>query len=161
MTIRDFQSKLQRLAISKLTPETIKYIEDTILWCESRPADAHTNTAKANALLRKIKSNVKSSPMSPSVKSDINSLFDVMQKPVTYSYGRWQDEKEYEDWNDYDKMLSTAFYKECAKAKFITSGLKVSQRPYGVTFIATDKTNDWKVTIKCTSKKYVWEAEAI
>ena len=43
--------------------------------------------------------------LSPEIKKNINTLFESMSQDIDYLYGRWQDEKECEDWTEYEKFL--------------------------------------------------------
>ena len=47
----------------------------------------------------------------PTTKADlarINSMFDELAPHLTVLYGRWQDEKKYEDIADYGKNIAAA-----------------------------------------------------
>ena len=61
------------------------------------------------------------------VKTKINAFMDASADRMCYLYGRWQDEKEYEDFNDYidamRKMLPDGFKFEGA-----------TKMPFGVRF---------------------------
>lgn len=49
-----------------------------------------------------------------------------------YLYERWQDEKEYEDWNDYAKAMKNAVE---AKGDIKINMLGATHRPFGIRFI--------------------------
>lgn len=62
-----------------------------------------------------------------------------------YFYERWQDEKEYEDWKDYDEQIRKSF-----KMFTITQTMK---RPFGFKF-TIDK-DEFRMTVKKVGNKYL------
>lgn len=49
-------------------------------------------------------------------------------------YGRWQDEKEYEDFNDYVKVMQTSVEKVVGKI----TNVKGTKKPFGLKFTTSD-----------------------
>ena len=82
----------------------------------------------------------------------------IMQKVVTaceeglgYLYGRWLDEKAYEDFEDYAKQMKTI----CEKipgAVFI----QANKRPFG--FIAQIKDFPYRCQISMSNSVYQWKS---
>jgi uncharacterized phage protein gp47/JayE len=63
-----------------------------------------------------------------------NSAAKQLQERLCYLYGRWQDEKEYEDWADYEKAMRDA----AARVDGIKV-IKISKRPFGFQFSVNEK----------------------
>lgn len=61
-------------------------------------------------------------------------------------YFRWRDESEYEDFNDYIKVLKTLIPKG---SKFV----KATKRPFAVIFVY----EGWTVTISINNKTINWK----
>jgi len=64
-------------------------------------------------------------------------IYEKMEGLIANLWGRWQDEKEYEDWKEYEKILRKAFL-EClplmgANAKGV-SFVKAQKRPFGIVY---------------------------
>ncbi len=74
--------------------------------------------------------------MKPEVlKNKIEILWKDMQKSFIRLYERWQDEKEYENWKDYEKYLLILFHLTLRKNKIKdVSFLKATKKPFGMTF---------------------------
>ena len=64
-------------------------------------------------------------------------------------YGRWLDEKEYEDFAEYGKVIADRIIFEFPQVKFV----KASKNPFGFTFMAESKT--YQVGIN--SKNYYYK----
>lgn len=69
-------------------------------------------------------------------------LFNSLQSIMVYLYGRWQDEKEYEDIKDYGVNIKKEV--EAVGGEFI----KMNKKPFGFTFKLADATYQIKVTSK-------------
>lgn len=66
---------------------------------------------------------------------------------------RWMDEKEYEDWSDYENVLKKSLPEECQK-----DFIKGTKRPFG--FIASvDKNRKVKISIKYKGNKITITAQ--
>lgn len=65
--------------------------------------------------------------MTPSALKTANDLLDHLEPTLGYLASRWEDEKEYEDWKDYDAKM-----REVVTLKGLTV-VKTSKRPFGVT----------------------------
>lgn len=77
------------------------------------------------------------------------TLPPAMQR-LGYLWSRWQDEKEYEDWNDYVEQLSKL-------APEGAENITCSKRPFGITFELSDGNFRGTYSINCTSKGPGWE----
>ena len=79
------------------------------------------------------------------IEDNHNPLLDLMVS----LYGRWQDEKEYEDFNEY-KTAMAAKAKECfpEATEIVVSKFKVAMRhpalPYKVVFYVSGSQIGWK-----------------
>ena len=62
------------------------------------------------------------------LNSKVNKIFDKVAPLIDSLQARWQDEHEYENWNDYVKVLRGSI--QDAGGKFI----RASNKPFGVTF---------------------------
>lgn len=60
---------------------------------------------------------------------DINNLHDRLQTAVCDLYGRWLDEREYEDFNDYQDAASRIVSNMGLEFK-----VKLTRRPFGIKF---------------------------
>ncbi len=81
------------------------------------------------------------------VKAEASKIFDevwsVSGRKLEYLKGRWEDEKEYEDWKDYDKQIRLLL-----ETYNIVKVLKV-----GVVI----RTENFDLKIKITSRQVYWE----
>lgn len=59
------------------------------------------------------------------VRRAVAELFEIVQKPLAYGYGRWLDEFEYEDITDYSPLFQGKV--EAAGHEFV----KMTKRPWG------------------------------
>ena len=69
---------------------------------------------------------------------------------IGYLYCRWLDEKEYEDFADYQTALIKKFIEVAATHNFITTNHRVSKRPFGIEFVI----NGFKFQISVKAKSY-------
>ena len=67
-------------------------------------------------------------------------------------YSRWQDEKEYEDFADYSKVLEDTFNK-LADASYEMKFIKATKSPFGFQFIL----DGCKVQLSISFKAYSWK----
>ena len=72
--------------------------------------------------------------LSPEITKNINKLFEDMAQDMDYFYGRWQDEKECEDWTEYEKCLKNNLSQVAIKNNINISIVKVTKRPFGISF---------------------------
>jgi hypothetical protein len=96
--------------------------------------------------------------MNEITKAKITDLFNAMQKTMELLWGRWQDEKQYEDFQDYINHCSTVF--ETMKGATKTNNavfVQMSKRPFAILF----DFEGWQVQFKITSKQYSWRATTI
>ena len=78
---------------------------------------------------------------------NINNFYTTIENMMVNLYSRWQDEKEYEDINDYKNVIA----KEAEK--FNIKVCKMNKKPFGFNFtIDTDAV----YTIKINSTQYSW-----
>ena len=85
--------------------------------------------------------------MNNAVLKKTNSIFDQVIDKITYLYCRWQDEKDYEDFDDYVKEARKSVEK--ANGNFV----KMTKRPFGVTI----SIGQVRVLISVTSRQLGWK----
>jgi len=80
-------------------------------------------------------------PNEPSQRA--SDFFSAIEKKMAYLYGRWQDEKEYEDIKDYQLPLNPI------AEQFGVTITKMNKRPFGFIFKVDGRT--YKVTMNSRS----------
>lgn len=88
-------------------------------------------------------------PTTPEEKEFVARTMNSIMERLCYLYSRWLDEREYEDFAEYAKVMSTMLPAE------MTFG-KASKRPFGFTFSMNDKT--WQVSL--TARNMSWRRTA-
>jgi len=78
-----------------------------------------------------------------------NDLIGKVGNKIGYFHDRWQDERLYEDWADYEKAMREI--EELQEFEIV----KVSKRPFGVTI----KYGDWLLTLYATKRYVSWKAK--
>ena len=82
-------------------------------------------------------------------KSDAELIFEAMQGTMVYLYGRWQDERAYEDFAQYVTVAKNALASANSAAVFE----KMTKCPFAVTFtIGQDR-----VVVGVGSEKYYYK----
>lgn len=71
----------------------------------------------------------------PTPKTLADTFFEAAAKTLGYLWGRWQDEKEYEDFANYILPI-----KKIAEQHAGVAIVKMTKRPFAVTFTAEGKT---------------------
>jgi hypothetical protein len=96
--------------------------------------------------------------MNEITKSKADELYQAMEKTINYLYDRWQDEKKYEEWNDYIEHMKKLFA-EMQKSTNTENAVfvKASKRPFGLTF----DFEGWRFVLSANSRAYRWEAEKL
>ena len=82
-------------------------------------------------------------------KSDAELIFEAMQGTMVYLYGRWQDERAYEDFANYVGVVKNALASSNDAAVFE----KMTKRPFAVTFTLGQD----KVVIGISGKTYFYK----
>jgi len=101
--------------------------------------------------------------MNEITKNKVKEIMSLLQDTLCYLYNRWQDEKEYENWNDYIAHMKKAFEnmesKVALKSKCFENAyfVKASKRPFGMTF----DLEGWRVVLSVTSTQYKWIAKKL
>lgn len=80
--------------------------------------------------------------MTVEISKAIEAFIDTNQRLLGNLWGRWQDEKEYEDINDYGKVIAEKFPEGWTL-------LKSNKRPFGVT--VKIEAEEWKISVTGTS----------
>lgn len=88
-----------------------------------------------------------------SIKDRINSLFDKLVDPLCNLYGRWMDEREYEDPNEYRKVMEQ-WFKEHAPEDF--TFVSASMKPFGIVFNVPFNGHQVPIRMKITSTQASW-----
>jgi len=70
--------------------------------------------------------------MDAATKKFIDDTLRTVGDTLVTLYGRWQDEKEYEDFGDYRRALKTRVENVISGARYINA----TKRPFGITFAA-------------------------
>ncbi len=73
-------------------------------------------------------------------KAQARKIFEELENTMTNLYCRWQDEKEYEDFEDYKKIIADKLIPYDAKF------LSMSKRPFAVKFQLSNATYEIKVS---------------
>ena len=76
-----------------------------------------------------------------------NLFFEDTHELLVNLYGRWQDEKEYEDITSYAKPIFPAAMEHGVRI------LKMTKRPFGLQFV-TPNGNTYKMWVTATSCSY-------
>ena len=100
-----------------------------------------------------VANNIQSNPLCDAA----NKLFEGMKDTLEYLASRWQDEKEYEDWADYDSRMVREMKELAKKEEIIIFDVKSSKRPFGVQF----KCKRHKINLICNNSKMGWKAKPI
>lgn len=83
----------------------------------------------------------------PNEKSErASDFFDSITKKLGNLYGRWLDEKEYEDIKDYQLPLNSD------ATNFGVVIVKMNKRPFGLDFTADGRT--YRISVKSRSISY-------
>jgi hypothetical protein len=82
----------------------------------------------------------------------VNAIFGNIEELFVNLYSRWQDEKEYEDFNDYTTRLMEEVVKHSPKDTKLVKGNK---RPFGITISIPHFPYNVKISIK--RNQYTWE----
>ena len=96
--------------------------------------------------------------MNEITKAKATFLFNAMQNTFDMLFGRWQDEKQYEDFKEYEayfKKMFDQFIKEVKMENAVF--LKASKRPFGITF----DFEGWRFDFTATSREYRWKARPL
>jgi hypothetical protein len=95
-------------------------------------------------------------PMNEITKQKVNSIFNHLTDRLVNTYNRWQDEKEYENWNDYITFFQNIF--ESAKEECNMNNavfVKAQKRPFGITY----DFEGWRVILSVNSNEVKWKAK--
>lgn len=95
--------------------------------------------------------------LNESQKHKIEEIWNSQYMFLTNLHSRWQDEKEYEDWADYDAEMRKRLLKatEIDESLNITD-IKTAKRPFGISFVIY---NDYRVVISVTNAKYQYKIQ--
>lgn len=75
-------------------------------------------------------------------------IYTAMQETMTYLYSRWQDERAYEDFDQYATVAKNALQKADESAVFVA----MKRRPFSVTFDVDGKT--YIIWVTATAYQY-------
>jgi len=96
--------------------------------------------------------------MNEITESKINTIMNSMQKILIYLCCRWQDEKRYEDFNDYIERMKTNFEDTKVSEKISNAVfVKGYKRPFGFAF----DFEGWRVILSVNSNSLGWKAKKI
>lgn len=88
----------------------------------------------------------------------IISLWEAMQNSLTYLFGRWQDEKDYEEFADYVDAMKKDFV--IATRETMTKNA-VFVKGQGWPFRLVFDFEGYRVTFSVTSLRYKWETREL
>lgn len=97
-------------------------------------------------------------PINKEAKEKICIIFDAMRDRIVYLYGRWQDEKEYEDWKDFVTEMKKEIEAISMEKDITLSVIGCNKRPFGITFSMPHESNAYLVRFKINSSSYSWTA---
>ncbi len=95
--------------------------------------------------------------MEKDIKQNIEEMFSRLQEVMWALYSRWQEEKEYESFEEYEKVLHQHFDCYAIYNMREASFLKAMKRPFGIAF----KYGTWYVEFLTSSSVYRWRAKEI
>lgn len=96
--------------------------------------------------------------MSEITKSKIGDLNSAFEEFLINLFWRWQDEKEYEDWNDYVSVMKKKFETLIAENNMSNAVYySCSKRPFGVKF----DFEGFRVTLYANSTSYGWKSKQL
>ncbi len=128
-------------------------------WTKPFDKDAAISPRNAETFAKRIK-NIETNiiQMSEITKSKIESLNDSMSDTLYLLYWRWQDEKEYEDWNDYISVMKKKFEtlivsNNMQNAVYFSCG----KRPFGIRF----DFEGFRVTLFVNSTHFGWKSKQL
>lgn len=100
----------------------------------------------------------KTMAMSDITSQKVTTLWEAMQNSLTYLYGRWQDEKGYEDFADYIDVMKKDFV--IAKHETNTTNA-VFVEAIGTPFRLVFDFEGWRFTFSVTEEQYKWKAREL
>jgi hypothetical protein len=88
-------------------------------------------------------------PISPNQATIIRDIVSKTRKQLEYLYSRYQDEKQYEDFKEYENVMKTHVLQHApANTKFI----RANKKPFGCT-IALENMDAYEVQIFVNAKR--------
>jgi len=108
--------------------------------------------------VKKVVKKAKEYKMSEITNNKIMTLFEALTDRLSYLYGRWQDEKEYEEFQEYINNLCK-FFEKVKKEHKISNAIfvKMQKRPFQFVF----DFEGYTVNFYINSKKLGWKAKKI
>jgi hypothetical protein len=99
----------------------------------------------------KLEKRITKTPMTEEEKSIVNEVFQKIEERMVYLYGRWMDEREYEDFAEYEiNMKATLYALNVPGVHFV----KAMKRPFGFVF---DYQWSKVIQISIKSSSYEWK----
>jgi len=96
--------------------------------------------------------------LSETAKSKIEELHSSIDEFLTNLYCRWQDEKEYEDWNDYVSVMKQKFETLIAENNMSNAVYySCGKRPFGIKF----DFEGFRITLYVNSTSYGWKSKQL
>lgn len=96
--------------------------------------------------------------MSEITSQKITTLWEAMENSLTYLFGRWQDEKGYEEFADYIDVMKKDFV--IATHETMTTNA-VFVEGTGDPFRLVFDFEGFRITFSVTTKQYKWKAEKL
>lgn len=88
--------------------------------------------------------------MNEITKIKVNKMMDRFVERLSYLYSRWQDEKKYEDFQEYSDAMHLNFTEYCKELIMQNAVyIKCQKRPFGIVF----DFEGWRVTMSITNKE--------
>lgn len=106
-----------------------------------------TMTVKDHAILLKNVLNVEENEL-------VSKVLQSCHERLGYLYGRWQDEKEYEEWSDYAMVMQ----KMAEPLQPLFRIIRYSKRPFGIVFKTRRMNNPTVYVMYADSKHVGWKA---
>ena len=93
--------------------------------------------------------------MSEITADKVNKLNDAISDTLCSLYWRWQNEKEYEDWNDYVSVMQKKFETLIVENNMSNAVyFSCKRRPFGIVF----DFEGFRFTMYANSKSYGWKS---
>lgn len=158
-TYRQIRAELASINLKGKSDNQKGNHEILVNWTKPFDNDAIVSPQSLRKIRKRI-DNIKKNivKMSEITKSKIQALSDSINTTLCNLYSRWQDEKEYEDWNDYIAHMKKIF-EAMIVSNTMTNAVYYScgKRPFGLTF----DFEGFRVKLYANSTHCGWKSEQL
>ena len=133
--------------------------EILINWIKPFDNDAAVSPKNNREFTKRIKAIKKNViKMNEITKYKVDALLAVISDDLCLLYWRWQDEKEYEDWNDYVNVMKLKFESLIIEHNMSNAVyFSCKRRPFGIVF----DFEGFRFTIYANSTSYGWKSKQL